>query len=254
VKTLYGIFIVGTAGSGKSLLSASLAEWLRTQGEDVGIVNLDPGVLSLPYNPDVDIRNSISVKQLMEKFQLGPNGALVMAVDLVADQSFKLNQELADLNPTYVIVDTPGQMELFAFRASGPFIAKELTLDQKMVLYLFDAPFCANPFNYVSNMFLSASVYLRLMLPQVHVLSKVDLISPKDAKKIIEWSSTPSALDETFRGEPSGSIYLLAKDIFNIISRLRLDFSLMACSAKTLQNFESLHASMERIFTRGEKE
>ena len=34
--------------------------------------------------------------------------------------------------------------------------------------------FSVNPFNYVSNMFLSAAVYNRFFQPQLHILSKVD--------------------------------------------------------------------------------
>jgi len=251
---MYGIFIIGTAGSGKSMLTASLTQWLSRKGENVITVNLDPGVIRLPYNPDVDVRAYISIEELMKDYGLGPNGALLLASDLIVDHAYELNQDIEELNPTYVILDTPGQMELFAFRVGGPLLAKELKLDQKMVLYLFDAPFCSNPFNYVSNIFLSAAVFLRFMLPQLNVLSKVDLVPEKTVKEILEWSSVPSALQAAFRNQPEENIYLLTRDLFEAISRLRLDFSLIACSAKTYGNFVGLHASIQRILTRGEEE
>lgn len=251
---MYGIFIIGTAGSGKSLLTASLFSWLTEKGKDVTLINLDPGVLKLPYNPDIDIRSYISIEDLMDKYELGPNGALLMASDLFVDKIVEFNKELEEQNPEYVLIDTPGQMELFAFRVSGPLIARELNIDQKMILYLFDAPFCSNPFNYVSTIFLSAAVFLRFTLPQLNILSKSDLVTNKKVKEILDWASKPEMLQPAFNIQPEGSMYLLAKDIFNALSRLRLDFSLIACSAKNLDNFVNLHAAIERVFTKGEEE
>lgn len=249
---MYGIFIIGTAGSGKSLLTSSLFSWLIEKGKDVTLINLDPGVLKLPYNPDIDIRNYISIEDLMDKYELGPNGALLMASDLFVDQIAEFNKELEGQNSEYVLIDTPGQMELFAFRVSGPLIARELNIDQKMVLHLFDAPFCTSPFNYVSTIFLSAAVFLRFTLPQLNILTKSDLVTKEKIKEILNWASKPQALQPLFELQTGGSMYLLAKDIFKAISRLRLDFSLIACSSKTLDNFVNLHAAIERVFTRGE--
>jgi len=115
-------FIIGTAGSGKSLFTAALSEWLKMSKQDVAVVNLDPGVLKLPYSPDVDVRNYVDVGDLMEKYSLGPNGALILAADLIADQVEKITRDIQEINADMVLVDTPGQMELFVFRASGSYI------------------------------------------------------------------------------------------------------------------------------------
>jgi hypothetical protein len=37
-------------------------------------VNLDPGVQKLPYNPHVDVRDYVTLEEVMEKHKLGPNG------------------------------------------------------------------------------------------------------------------------------------------------------------------------------------
>ena len=178
------IFLIGTAGSGKSLLTASLNDWLRVGKQKSITVNLDPGVTNLPYAPDIDIRNKVYLDQIMEDYKLGPNGALVLAADLIAEETQSIAAEIEDLQSDVVLVDTPGQMELFAFRASGPYIANELTDQQKAIVYLFDAVFSFNPLNYISNMFLSAAVYNRFYFPQLHALSKCCLLytspSPRD--------------------------------------------------------------------------
>jgi GTPase SAR1 family protein len=250
---MFIVFIIGTAGSGKSLLTASLNEWLKVGKQKTATINLDPGVLTLPYVPDIDIRNYINVNELMEKYGLGPNGALLMAADLIAEEAQRLGREIQDLKSDVVIVDTPGQMELFAFRASGPYIANELTKEPKAIIYLFDAVFSFNPLNYVSNMFLSAAVYNRFLVPQLHVLSKCDLLPPEEANRIVDWSANPKALEEVIEEKLSGTRRLLSRDMMHVIHRLGLRFLLIPVSAKTNEGLINLNTALERIFAGGEK-
>ena len=91
---MYIVFIIGTAGSGKSLLTASFTEWLKMSKQKVTTINLDPGVITLPYSPDIDVRDYVSIGELMEKHGLGPNGALVMAADLIAEETDTIAEEI----------------------------------------------------------------------------------------------------------------------------------------------------------------
>jgi len=247
------IFIIGTAGSGKSLLTASLNEWLKVGKQKATTVNLDPGVLHLPYVPDIDIRDQININNIMEEYGLGPNGALILAADLIAEESERIGGEIEDLQSDVVLVDTPGQMELFAFRASGPYIANEMTTEQKAIVYLFDAVFSFNPLNYVSNMFLAAAVYNRFFFPQMHVLSKCDLLPPEEANRIVDWSSRPEALEVAIDEKLTGTRRLLSRDMVNAIYRLGLEFQLIPVSGKTNEGLINLTSALERILVGGEK-
>jgi GTPase SAR1 family protein len=247
------VFILGTAGSGKSLLTATYSEWLKNNKQKAITVNLDPGVVNLPYAPDIDIRNSIDLNQIMDEYNLGPNGALVLAADLIAEEAERIGGEIEDLQADVVLVDTPGQMELFAFRASGPYIANELTKEQKAILYLFDAVFSFNPLNYVSNMFLSAAVYNRFFFPQLHVLSKCDLLPPEEAKHILEWPADPDALEAVIEEKLTGTRMLLSRDMMHAIYGLGLEFELIPVSGKTNEGLINLSSALERILTGGEK-
>jgi GTPase SAR1 family protein len=247
------IFLLGTAGSGKSLLAASLNELLKFQKQKSSIVNLDPGVSNLPYKPDVDIRNKIDINQIMDEYQLGPNGALVLASDLIAEEVARLSGQIEDFQSDVVLVDTPGQMELFAFRASGPYIANELTNEQKAIVYLFDSVFSYNPLNYVSNMFLASAVYNRFYLPQLHVLSKCDLLPPEEVERIVEWSTDPELLETVIEEKLDGTRMLLSRDMVHVIQQLGLDFQLVPVSARTNQGIIELNSALERILVGGEK-
>ena len=250
---MFIVFLIGTAGSGKSLLTASLANWLKIGKQNVVTMNLDPGVLTLPYVPEIDVRDYVSVGQLMEKYGLGPNGALVMAADLIAEETERLGKEIEDFNPDLVIVDTPGQIELFAFRASGPYIASELTKEPKAIVYLFDSVFSSDPLNYVSNLFLSAAVYNRFFVPQVHVLSKCDLLPPEKTNHIVDWSSKPRTLETAIEEKLSGTRRLLSRDMMHSIYRLGLSFLLIPVSAKTNEGMINFTAAIERVLTGGER-
>ena len=250
---MFIVFIIGTAGSGKSMLTAAFSKWLNISKQNVAVVNLDPGVLTLPYSPDIDVRDYVNVEDLMEKYGLGPNGALIMAADLIADEIEQISKEVEELKSDIVLVDTSGQMELFAFRASGPYIASELTKEPKAIVYLFDAVFSVNPLNYVSNLFLSTAVHNRFFLPQVHLLSKCDLLPKEEVDKIVDWSANPKALETSIEQNLEGTKRLLSRNVMRAIHQLGLKFLLTPISAKTNEGILNFNTSLERILAEGEK-
>jgi len=247
------VFTIGTAGSGKSMLTAAFSKWLTISKQNIAVVNLDPGALTLPYSPDVDVRDYVNVEDLMEKYGLGPNGALIMAADLIADEIEQISKEILDLKSDIVLVDTSGQMELFAFRASGPYIASELTKEPKTIVYLFDAVFSVNPLNYVSNLFLSTAVYNRFFLPQVNLLSKCDLLPKEEVDRIVDWSANPKALETSIEQKLEGTKRLLSRNVMRAINQLGLKFLLTPISAKTNEGMINFNTSLERILSGGEK-
>ena len=83
--SMKNVFFVGTAGSGKSTLVGAYKQWLDDAGVDAIIVKMDQGADTLPYEPDIDIREWISLDEVMQEYSLGPNGAQVVAADLMAE-------------------------------------------------------------------------------------------------------------------------------------------------------------------------
>jgi GTPase SAR1 family protein len=250
---MFIVFMLGTAGSGKTMLTAAFSEWLKMSKQDVAIVNLDPGALILPYSPDVDVRNYVDVGEIMEKYGLGPNGALVMASDLIADEIEQISREIEEQRSDIVLVDTSGQMELFAFRASGPYIANELTKESKAIIYLFDAVFSVNPLNYVSNLFLSAAIYNRFLLPQAHLLSKCDLLPKEEVDRVVDWSANPKSLETAIEEKLEGTKRLLSRNMMLAIYKLGLKSLLLPVSAKTNEGLINFNTVLERILAGGDK-
>ena len=69
------LFIVGTAGAGKSSLVTSFQRWSRFLETEVIAVNLDPGAERVHYDAEFDVRDLISLSEVMDEYDLGPNGA-----------------------------------------------------------------------------------------------------------------------------------------------------------------------------------
>ena len=141
MKILLNYFI-GTAGSGKSTITGELKEYIVNRDPEVSAItiNLDPGVKTMPYIPDIDIRDFIVLEEVMEEYGLGPNGAMILSSDLMVNFLDDLKDEIDEYNADWVLVDTAGQLELFAFRETGPLIASTLGFGsiQRSVSFLFD--------------------------------------------------------------------------------------------------------------------
>ncbi len=246
------IYITGTAGSGKSLLTSSLVSWYREKAQDAIAVNLDPGVLSLPYDPDVDIRNSIDIQQIMTDYSLGPNGALIFANDMIASKLSEIQEEIESTTADFVVVDTPGQIELFAYRESGPFIAKGLEAESKVLLFLMDSLVASSPTNFLSLALLATSVQLRMELPQLQVLSKTDLAMEK-VPEIVRWSKDPMAYEEALSKLKSGNDYSFYSQLFRNLKKSSLSLGLFPVSSYTREGFIGLIGEFARIFGGGEE-
>jgi GTPase SAR1 family protein len=249
---MYAIFITGTAGSGKSLLASKLLQLYRDNKSFPIILNLDPGVVNLPYEPDVDVRDYIDIQTLMETYDLGPNGSLVMASDMIATRIEEIQNEVDSINPDYVVIDTPGQIELFAFRVSGPYFVANFQADAKANLFLFDGTLVSSPINYVSMALLASSIKLRLRTSQVNVLTKRDLILQK-LKQILEWSSSEVLLESALTTEKDTESSLLSIDLMKDMNKGGFMQSLFAVSSVTMDGMVNLSAALARILSRGEE-
>lgn len=245
------IFITGTAGSGKSLLTSRLHQWYKDNNFFPAIVNLDPAVSNLPYEVDVDIRNYINVNEIMEEYDLGPNGAIIMANDIIATKINEIQDEVNEINPDYLLIDTPGQIELFAYRASGPFIISNLESENKVTIFLMDGVLLSNPTNFVSLSLLSISINLRLNIPQINTITKRDLIIEK-LEKIMNWTNI-SSLDDDLFFEKSPEYSLLSLDIMKYIHKTGIMQEIIPVSNITSSGMIELFASISRILNQGEE-
>ncbi|CAF0851665.1 unnamed protein product [Didymodactylos carnosus] len=181
------ILVLGMAGSGKTTFIQRINAYLHSLHRPPYIVNFDPAVHELPYPCNVDIRDTVNYKQVMKQYNLGPNGAIITSLNLF---STTFDQLLTILNKNeqkheHFIFDTPGQIEVFTWSASGTIITESLGATYPtVVVYIMDTPRSSNPITFMSNMLYAVSILYKYRLPFIIVLNKTDIIHHRFA---IEW-------------------------------------------------------------------
>jgi GTPase SAR1 family protein len=246
------VYFIGTAGSGKSTLTASMQHWVKRQGLDAIIVNLDPGAENLPYNPDIDIRDWISLKEVMEANKLGPNGAQIACADMIALNTDEIKKSIEQFKSDYILVDTPGQLELFVFRESGKYTVQFLSPEKGIICYLIDPMLARTASGFVSQLLLSISANFRLIHPQINVLSKADMLSKKDLEIILKWSKEPYDITEALINEEASVYREMSEAILQLIKDFGGHTALIPTSKKNQFGIDDLYTAIQLQYTGGE--
>ena len=82
------INLKGPAGAGKSTFCSSLVTHAHSVGRNMHLFNLDPAAEHFEYEPSIDIRELISLTDVMEEMDLGPNGGLIYCFEYVRVQCY----------------------------------------------------------------------------------------------------------------------------------------------------------------------
>ncbi|TYJ20158.1 hypothetical protein E1A91_A09G242900v1 [Gossypium mustelinum] len=181
------IIVVGMAGSGKTTFLHRLV--CHTQASNIRgyVMNLDPAVMTLPFGANIDIRDTVKYKEVMKQFNLGPNGGILTSLNLFAtkfDEVISVIERRAD-QLDYVLVDTPGQIEIFTWSASGAIITEAFASTfPTVVTYVVDTPRSSSPVTFMSNMLYACSILYKTRLPLVLAFNKVDVAQHQFA---LEW-------------------------------------------------------------------
>ena len=151
-----------------------------------------------------------------------------------------------------MIVDTPGQIELFAYRSSGRFIIDNITSDEKTSIFLFDGSIVTTPVNFVSIALLATSIRLRLNLPTVNAITKTDVIETK-LKDILQWSTNLNTLENAISNDTDGETYTLTTSILRGLNLSGFAQGLIPISNSTGEGIVNLESALSRILNLGEE-
>jgi GTPase SAR1 family protein len=246
------IYFTGTAGAGKTTLVMAFQQWMKTNGYDSISVNLDPGSESTTFEPDIDIREWVRLPDVMQEYGLGPNGAQVAASDLIALKVFEVKQAIQELKTDFVLIDTPGQVELFAFRESSKAIIDALSGDRSMIAFLFDPALARNARGLVSLLMLSATVEFRFRLPTVNVLTKSDILTAPQLEEVLGWGDEPSRLYDAVTLDTATPEVQLSTELFRAIEVMTPMMALLPTSARDALGLDGLYRSALRNFSGSE--
>ena len=110
--------VIGPPGSGKSTYCDGMHQFLSAIGRKASVVNLDPANDHTSYPCAIDIRSLVTLEEIMVDEELGPNGAVLYALEELEHNFEWLQEGLKGLGDDYVLFDCPGQVELFTHHAS----------------------------------------------------------------------------------------------------------------------------------------
>jgi GTPase SAR1 family protein len=188
----------------------------------------------------------------MEKYNLGPNGGLIAAIDLISSHLETLQEEIRDLGVDFLLLDTPGQIELFAFRETGPIIVSSLAEESRMLIYLVDAALAKAPAGLISSLLLAASVLVRFHLPQLNILSRTDLLDESDMERLTGWLDDSNQLIYDLQQTRNELQIELSSELVNTIQTVFSGFDIVPLSALKMENLDLLFSNISNTLTGGE--
>jgi len=245
--------VVGPPGSGKSTYCNGMHQFMSAIGRKCSVVNLDPANDQIPYPCALDIRDLVTLEDIMSNDELGPNGSMLYALEELEHNMDWLAAGLKELGDDYILFDCPGQVELFTHHDS---LRKIVFQIQKLgyrlvVLHLIDSYCLTLPSLYISTLLLSLRTMLQMDLTHLNVLTKVDNLS--------KYPSLPFNLD--FYTEVQDLSYLLphlteespmfAKGKFSALNQAIVDlveeFGLVGFETLAVEDKKSMMSLLQTI-------
>lgn len=184
----YVQLVIGPAASGKSRYCQAMQEHFQVIKRPLTLVNLDPAAEFFAYTPNYDIRELVTSDDVMEEMELGPNAALIQAIEFLLSESEWLEDILGD--DDYVIFDCPGQIELYThLDVMYNFIQKLKSVGCHIcTVYTMDSMLLLDVSKYITSLMIATSVMVRLESPHVTVLTKYDMLPNKVDYDFYEFS------------------------------------------------------------------
>lgn len=172
----HAIFIVGPAGTGKTSLCHALQDYLLSEHINAHYFNLDPA----SYEPlaQLDIRHKWNFSDYMRLHQLGPNGALMNILQDASKDTQWFIEVLGDLDNDFLLVDCPGQMEVYIGNDNSITSITNIFKDMEYSLcniFTIDATFLRENEKLTSALTLTLCTMMHFYLPLLTVVTKMDL-------------------------------------------------------------------------------
>ncbi|KAF6236008.1 hypothetical protein HO173_005636 [Letharia columbiana] len=200
-----------------------MQQFLSAIGRKCSVVNLDPANDRTSYPCALDVRDLVTLEEVMAEEELGPNGGVLYALEELEHNGEWLDEGLRGLGEDYVLFDCPGQVELFTHHSS------------------------------LRNLFLGyrSLAMLQMDLPHLNVMTKID--------KLASYGPLPFNLD--FYTEVQDLSYLLPhlanenpvmrhpkfEGLNNAVVELVEDFGLVGFETLAVEDKKSMMTLLQAI-------
>ncbi|MCJ1475909.1 ATP binding protein [Lambiella insularis] len=268
----FGVLVMGPAGAGKTTFCSALIQHLRNNKRSCFYVNLDPAAEEFVYEPDLDIKDLISLEDVMEEVGLGPNGGLIYCFEFLLENLEFLTEAIDPLTEEYlIIIDMPGQIELYTHIPVVPTLVRHMTRFGSLnvnlcATYLLESTFIIDRAKYFAGTLSAMSAMIMLEVPHVNVLSKMDLVkgtvSRRNLKRFIDpdmslLDDDPAETDgrtasaDKSGADPAGAESVMGggsfKQLNRAVAQLIDDFSMVSFLQLDVQDEDSVGAILSYI-------
>ncbi|KAL4924376.1 putative signal sequence-binding GTPase GPN3 [Aspergillus undulatus] len=216
----FGVLVMGPAGAGKTTFCNALIQHLQTTRRSCFYVNLDPAAETFAYEPDLDIRELVTLEDVMEELGLGPNGGLIYCFEFLLQNLDFLSEALDPLSEEYLIIfDMPGQIELYTHVPLLPSLVQFLSRAGPLNInlcaaYLLESTFVVDKAKFFAGTLSAMSAMLMLEMPHVNILTKMDqvreMVSRRELKRFARVDV--QLLQDNNETEDAGSDNPMAKE------------------------------------------
>ena len=238
-----------------------MIQHLRNTKRSCFYVNLDPAAEDFAYEPDLDIKELISLEDVMEEMGLGPNGGLIYCFEFLLENLDFLTEALDPVTEEYlIIIDMPGQIELYTHIPVVPRLVQHLTRTGALNInlcatYLLEATFVVDRAKFFAGTLSAMSAMILLEVPHVNVLSKMDLVKgvvgKREMRRFIEPDSSLLENEPEGTGDLSTTENVMSGGSFGslnkAVAKLIDDFSMVSFLTLDAQNEDSMGAIVSYI-------
>ena len=107
---LCGVIVIGAPGTGKTTFCNGMQQFLQQLDRKHALVNLDPANENMEYKVilidfmavilqcAIDIKDLISLEDVMEEFKLGPNGSMIYCMEFLLTNIDWLITKIVEVN------------------------------------------------------------------------------------------------------------------------------------------------------------
>jgi GTPase SAR1 family protein len=240
------VMFLGPAGSGKSTLVYAYSKWLSEEfGLRVYKVNLDTAAEYIPYQPDFDIRMYIDAHRIAKELGLGPNGALVKSMEMLSENVDIVTKAIDNADADFILIDTPGQMEVFIFRDVAPKLSQSLGKYGRefVAVFVLDGEVVKRYEDYAFVAIMCVALQARLGIDVVPVINKIDVA--EDLSLVGDVVSDVEGVVEKLRNK--GTYGEMLANIVNTIWLYAKATRVPRVSAKNMLGLEELHRVVHEL-------
>ena len=140
----------------------------------------------------------VSVDEVMEELQYGPNGGLIFALEYMLTEGLDwLQEDLGQYQDEFLIIDCPGQIEIYSHFDIMPRIIEIFTRAdyRTCAVYLLESQWIEDPSKFFAGILNATAAMLQLGVPHLNLISKMDICIDKHLPKP-RGEMSPVELDE----------------------------------------------------------